>query len=530
MAIKITKEEFEQKFGKGQSITPSQPKNTGIGGTISDAFQGGLEYAKEGIGQFKNASNPLQAAEGLAKAGSGAVNAVFSPLAPITAPIANIINNPSPNSLAGRIVDNPSFQKFAGSKAGEITSRVAEDVANVANIAGAATGAKGSLKIAGKAGNAALDTVKPAIAGTGRVLKNAGESSYGITVNPSEGTARAMQTYKESSPNLMSRIKNTVSGKTEGKPTTEANTAARFGLMGTEKEIGVQAGRYMQDVWKKKVEPALNQNKGKLDMNKFWNSLEKKIVKENPELNRRASLVEGLNDLKSGYSKVSKVGLKKLQDYKSGWDKFQSESVWKGGKPIASTTKEVMKLAGDEARQFIYKNAPDGIKQDYIDYGNLKSIREAGIKSGVGDISKKTGFRVGWQLVMDKLVTPVATLGGNVLYKTGEGLEFIGKPGAKKVGDVVGDVAPPNIPNKQGGFVDFEAIAKSIDNVDKDKMIAFVDAVNTGKTPSKDIMSQVQKIADTMGLDSNMSSNAKLADDFNKILDIERQNMKKNIK
>jgi hypothetical protein len=209
--------------------------------------------------------------------------------------------------------------------------------------------------------------------------------------------------------------------------------------MGTEKEIGVQAGRYMGKIWKEKVQPALSGNKGKLDMNKLFDKLKSKIIKENPELTRRNALLSGLDDLRSEYGKVSKVGLEKLQQYKEGWTKFQSEQAWKG-KPILSSFKEVMMMAGDEARNLIYKNTPEGTRQAYIDYGNLKSIREAGIKSGVGDLAKKSITRGAWQFIMDTAVTPVATIAGKILYKTGEGLEFIGESGAKKVGDVVGEV------------------------------------------------------------------------------------------
>jgi hypothetical protein len=38
---------------------------------------------------------------------------------------------------------------------------------------------------------------------------------------------------------------------------------------------------------------------------------------------------------------------------------------------------------------------------------------------------------------MDKAVTPVATVAGKILYKTGSGLEFLGDKGAKKVGDII---------------------------------------------------------------------------------------------
>ncbi len=82
-------------------------------------------------------------------------------------------------------------------------------------------------------------------------------------------------------------------------------------------------------------------------------------------------------------------------------------------------------------------------------------------------------------------------------------------------------------PNKQGGFINFSAIAKSIDNVDRDIMKSFVDLVNRGKTPTKDILLKAQQLANAMQLESKFDTNKKLANDFNKILEIDRQNLKK---
>lgn len=521
MAIKITREEFKQKFGQGAPMSAPQPQG-GMNLGISDAFHGGIDQAKAGFSQAQNASNPLQLLEGGSKLAAGGINAAFSPLAPIFKPVEMGVNY-----AADKISNSPSVQKFAMSPAGQTTSRITEDIGNVNTIAQGVIGLEGGAKSAAKVGGAVIDSAKPAIAGTGRILKAGGESSYGLTTPPSESTARAMQTYKESTPNLVSRIKNTVSGETKGKPITEANTAARYGLMGTEQEIGVQAGRYMKDVWKNKVEPALTGTKGTLDMKKFFDVVQNEIKTSTAELSRRNDLNEGLDALRSQYNKVGKVSLRKLQDYKEGWAKTLPESSFKG-KPIAGALKEVKQLASNKAREFIYDNAPEGIKQDYIDYGNLKSIREAGIKSGVGDLAKKSISRSAWQFVMDKAVTPVATVLGKILYKTGEGLEFIGEEGAKNVGDIVGH--DKGIPNKQGGFVNFGEISKSVDNTDKNIMMSFVDAVNSGKTPSKEIMLQAQKIADTMGLESNMGSNLSIAKEFNKILDMERQNTKETLK
>jgi hypothetical protein len=441
MAIKMTREEYQKIYGATPSVsTPKQQGGVNLG--ISDAFKGGISQAKEGYQQAKQATNPLQLLEGGTKLAAGAFGAAFSPLAPVNKPIEMGVNY-----AADRISDIPAVQNFAGSKAGEITSRLAEDVGNVAGVAGGVAGGM-TLKPAVKtvATNVAK-SAKPAIAGTGRVLKATGEGSYGVTTTLGEGTARAMQTYKESTPNLATRIKNTVSGETKGKPITEANTAARYGLMGTEQEIGVQAGRYMQQTWKDIVQPALKQSKGTLDMRKFFDAVEQKIRKDTPELTRRNDLLQGVEAMRSEYGKVNKVKLEKLNEYKSGWASTLPEATWKG-KPIAAALKEVKKVASDISRDFIHKNISPEARQGFIDYGNLKSIREAGIKSGVGDLAKKSISRGAWQFVMDKAVTPVATALGKILYRTGEGLEFIGESGAKTVGDIVGNSKEnPSIPS-----------------------------------------------------------------------------------
>ncbi len=457
----MTREEYQRIYGQSPVVSGAKPSpkpttpTSGVNLGIKDAFKGGVSQAKEGYSQAKNASNPVQLIEGGAKAAAGGINAAFSPLAPIFKPVEKAVNY-----AADKISDSPAVQKFAQSKAGQTTSRVAEDVANVNAIVGGVAGAKPLARGAVAAAAVPARAVKPAIAGTGRALKATGEGSYGISVTTGEGTSRALQTYKESSPTLASRIKNTISGDTKNKPVTEANTAARYGLMGTEQEIGVQAGRYMKNIWNNDVQPALKQSKGSLDMKKFFDAVSKKIIKDTPELSRRADLIEGLNALKDQYKSVSKVKLEKLQEYKEGWTKTLPESSFKG-KPIAGSLKEVKKVASDIARDFIGKNIPEKAKQGYIDYGNLKSIREAGIKSGLTDPAKRGVSLSAWQFIMDKAVTPVTTTAGKILYRTGEGLEFIGESGAKKVGDIIGEV-----PNKQGGFVDFDAISKDINNYD----------------------------------------------------------------
>ena len=170
-------------------------------------------------------------------------------------------------------------------------------------------------------------------------------------------------------------------------------------------------------------------------MRAFFNDLEKRIIAETPELSRRNALKEALGALREDFAKVGEISLKKLQEYKSGWAKFVPERVYKG-KPISGALNEVRNMAAQEARSEIYQTLGQNIKQAYLDYGNLQSIIEAGIKS-VDALRSKGMTKQVWEFLVDKTVTPIATYGGKVLYRTGEGLEFVGKEGLKKLGDLL---------------------------------------------------------------------------------------------
>ncbi len=312
----------------------------------------------------------------------------------------------------------------------------AKDLGAVFDIATLGAG-KGAEPIAkGLAADAAKSTAGAA-APLGRVLKGAGEAAYGVTVPMEESTSRALLNYQAKQGSLLNRIRGAVTGASEGtKPITEANTAARYGLTGTERELGIQAKQFSDKLWQKDIAPKLSSVKEATDMRHFISDLEDEIVSKTPELGRRNSLLEGLEAFAEDYKKVGKVGGDKLQEYKEGWAKFIPEATYKG-KPIGSAIKEVKNMAASKARGILYDLVGENGKQAYLDYGNLQSIIDAGVKSTTGDAAKKSFSRNVWEFVMDKAVTPVATVGGKVLYRTGEGLEFVGNLGAKKVADVV---------------------------------------------------------------------------------------------
>lgn len=148
--ITISADEFKKKYGEvGFSQFPQPQSSPGFfsknapglvqaGNEIKGAFNSGIDYTKEGFADAKKAGlNPVKQFESTFKVGSGLVNAAASPLAPVLNPINKDVINP----IGNKIGSNPGVQKFANSKAGQITSRVAEDVGNVANVTGAILGA-----------------------------------------------------------------------------------------------------------------------------------------------------------------------------------------------------------------------------------------------------------------------------------------------------------------------------------------------------------------------------------------------------
>ena len=449
MAIKITKEEFEKKFGRppvAGALPSSQPTQQGfldeaktrisnVAAQMGQQFRGEGEFA--GQSDIRKATGitaqafsaplgiakdvlPESAEKGLEKVGGG-----------IGKGLQWVAEKTTPQFLVDFVTNHPSAAKALEEAAGTV-SNVGEIAGDILAIGGGVAGAE---KIATKTVQGVSKVVPPIAETTGRVLKKAGEGAYSATVIPEESTRMAIQAYQAKQGSLWNRVKNFAKGEeVAGRPITETNTAARKGLVGTEWRLGVQSKQIAEDLWKNTIAPKLDAVKGQVKMKDFFGQVEKEIRKTQ-NLGRRNELLEGLEALKEPYKNVGRVGLTKLQGYKEGWAEFIPEATYKG-KPIASSLKAVKDIAAEKARQVIYKHGGEEIKQAYIDYGNLKSIMKAGVKS-IADPAKRSLSRNVWEFIMDKTITPIATFGGKVLYRTGEGLEFIGKKGAKKVKDAI---------------------------------------------------------------------------------------------
>lgn len=149
----LSAEEYRKKYGTESytnllkaSPQAQQSQQPGFFKQIGNAFSSGVNQIKEGL--TAPVKSPLQGAENAFKTLSGAVNTVSSPLAPVFKPVGDAVN-----AYADRVSNNPTVQKFANSKAGQITSRVAEDVGNVANVAGVVAGGFEAPKLAEGAGD-----------------------------------------------------------------------------------------------------------------------------------------------------------------------------------------------------------------------------------------------------------------------------------------------------------------------------------------------------------------------------------------
>lgn len=273
----------------------------------------------------------------------------------------------------------------------------------------------------------------PAIQVAGRATQAGGRALGRAGIGLSAKEAPLVQAYKAREP-VSSRILAALRGKEIGRPTTNAETALRQGLFGTESMIGIQARRASQNIWSQVVAPALKTAKGNQNMRAFLSEI-KSEINQIPELGRKREMLRAFEKFSSNYRNVSNVSWNKLQKYKEGWAKFLPEATYRG-KPIGATLKEVQNIAADLARNKIYRalEAIDG-KAAYIDYSNLKNLELMGQKAMTGS-KLKGGAGTFISGMYDKVVVPVASTGGLALYKTGEGLNFVGRQGARILGEI----------------------------------------------------------------------------------------------
>lgn len=296
---------------------------------------------------------------------------------------------------------------------------------------------QGGAELAGRvAANVASFFIptSPAIGVTGRVVSGAGKVATRGAIGLTAKEAPLVQAYRAGN-SVPQRILSALSGKNlSNKPITNADTLLRQNLFGTKSMIGVKATRASKNLWNNVVNPVLEKTTEKVNMPSFIKEIQMNIDSI-PELTRRKELQTALNAFKQDYGKVKNITYPQLQKFKEGWATFVPDKAYKG-KPIAQSFREVQNMAASLARNKIYKLFPDDTgKVAYLDYGNLLGLKKMGQDAMTGS-RLKGGAGSFVSDLYSRAITPIATTGGLGLYKTGEGLQFVGRAGAKILGEL----------------------------------------------------------------------------------------------
>lgn len=409
-----------------QLQTPSAPP------TLSQRFFGNLKNAVPGANPGMTTSGIDVSAGNVQKARSG-----LGEVLPIAGSIAGGIGG----AFAGGAAASPTVigapaGAYAGGVAGSAAGAALGQAANegIKSLFGHRKGISGSDVAQSAAGYGALEAVGGPFASiAGKGLEVVGETAAKMFIPKSEAEAGLLQAYKAKN-SLASRIGSFLGlGKKTSAPSTAAGSAFKKGLVGTESMLGVQAKRAQSKLWSNLIGPALKQATTLVDMEKFFSDTASQIVKDNPELGRQSSLLEALDSVKEDYKGVKTQTLAELQKLKEGWAQFVPDKAYKG-KPIAGAYNDVRNQLAGQARTQIYDALGDNVKQAYLDYGNLNGITALGRKAMTGAIQGGTGTSL--KNIMERLTIPIGTVGGQTLYKIGEGLEFVGSPGARTIRDI----------------------------------------------------------------------------------------------
>lgn len=384
-----------------------------------------------------------------------------APQQPFTDPLHKL--DPTGSSSKEMLTESlPTAGAVAGGALGGLAGGLAASPTIFGIPAGVIAGATAGSAAGGAAGEAAREKIKegsinlPAVGKTaldygalelvggplfslaGKSIKAVGSMVGKAFIPKNMQEAMMLQSYKAGT-SFLQRVGVALELGSKEAPTTAGSAAFDKGLAGTQTMIGVQAKRASNKIWNTLIQPAINQADAsgvKVDMQKFFTQLEQKIAKDNPELSRQKSLLKALDALKEDYSGVAEIPLSKLQKFKEGWAEFVPQKAYRG-ENIEGSFKEVQDDAAGLARQVIYNSLGQDVRQAYLDYGNLRSLQKLGQVAMTGSKLKGGSF-TGLHALFDMATIPVSTVGGQTIYKVGQGFEVVGANGSRTLRDALG--------------------------------------------------------------------------------------------
>lgn len=304
------------------------------------------------------------------------------------------------------------------------------------NIATVGVGGAGAKTLAKGATTAIKQTGAKTARGVGGATKATGEKLYQSAITPTVQEAERILVSKASQPSITSEVfgaGDLVRETPIPMPRTRATTALEKGIAGTETSIGVQAKKVADNLWKKTIAPALDKAEGIVTKDELFAPILKRID-ETVEPSRKKAFQDAFEALQEDYAKVGQFTLKEAQNIKSSLDEFTPSKVFKG-QEVANEFRMLQNDMANAIRQKIYNSIDDiDIKQAYRDYGNLVELQKIGVKA-ISETGLKGGFGGFWSTIWDTATTPIKTIGGKVLYKVGDKLQFVGDKNIKTFGE-----------------------------------------------------------------------------------------------
>lgn len=283
---------------------------------------------------------------------------------------------------------------------------------------------------------AALEAIGgPVASGFGKAMEAGGRLLGEAVIPTSAKEAVKLQAYKAGT-TFTERVGALLGMGTKKAPSTGATVTFDKGLWGTESGIGVRATRAASSLWNSVISPALKASTKEVHMPTFLNEAAEKIISEEKDPTRSKMLLNALDSIKEDFAGVENVSVEQLQKYKEGWAEFVPEKAYKG-ESIAGSLNDVRNKLAGMARKMIYDEVGPEAKQAYLDYGNLQGIKQWGQKAMTGG-KLKGGAGSFIHGIWDMATVPIGTIGGQVVYKLGQGAEFIGSPGARSLRALLG--------------------------------------------------------------------------------------------
>lgn len=259
----------------------------------------------------------------------------------------------------------------------------------------------------------------------------------------SERDASLLQTYRAKTP-FLKRMWMAATGSAKPPKLTEDtafSNATGKALVGTRGMMGVQARRAQEKIWNSIIDPQLQYADETIAATKtadLFDEARAAIIKNNPELNRQGALLDALKSVSDDYIDKTTIGWRELQKFKEQWAAPIPEKAYLG-RYIPGAQNDVRKILSDLARKRITTRLPDGVREAYIDYGNLKGLAELGKKALKGTMLQPGGAQTLFSEIVRTLMSPVANIGGLTIYKVGNAVELIGRPGLNTVGQFLLD-------------------------------------------------------------------------------------------